>query len=82
MNELYGKIIYFDGYDGYVMGYDKKRYSISADNIKEDQTLKVGDYIKFVPDIYEGVEHKEYVAVNIEPLIINNDEKTNQTKGI
>ena len=59
--KTYGKVMEYDGYNGYIKSIDGKDYLL-MDMEVEGNEIKPGDNVSFEPDTFETPEYKENVA--------------------
>ena len=59
--KTYGKVIEYDGYNGYIKGIDGNEYLLMESEIVGNE-LKSDDNVSFEPDVFETPEYKENVA--------------------
>ena len=73
--KTFGKIIEFDGYNGYIKGVDGKEYLLMSQEAENPQELIVGDNVYFESELYETPEYKENIARFVKKLSKNEVEK-------
>ncbi len=59
--KAYGKIVEYDGYNGTIVDNKGNKFILMSKEVVND-TLEVGDYVSFKPEVFKTVEVKENIA--------------------
>ena len=66
----YGIVKFFDDYNGIIKGKDGLDYILNYNEINEsnDNSLKKGDFVEFVPEQYNTIETNLYIARSVKKI--------------
>lgn len=65
MNYIEGKIIKYNGNTGVIVDKDNNEYLILKHNIKNNDSINVGDPVTFIPEVFKTTDIEEKLAVFI-----------------
>ena len=75
----YGKVIFFDNYNGIIKGIDGIEYILNHNNIDKGR-LNKGDNVEFIPEEYTTLEIKKYIARRVKKLTFDKETLSESTE--